>query len=154
MRDTPELIREYEDLEKLFYELRNIHPGIRNRELFRKTVDRLAEIDATPPDGYALPAAAQKLVDCATAHGWNYLVRWTYPGYPREPFVHVRVGRRGDDTGDWEVKYTWHSRGCAKGKVRLFGHGLMTSPGHQVSYVAPSLVKVRKLIANNPVTES
>jgi hypothetical protein len=154
MRETPELIQEYADLEKLFHQLKAIHPGVRNLELFRKTVDRLAEIDATPPDGYSLPAAAQKLVDCATAHGWRHSIRWTYPGYEGDPFVRVLIGRVGDDTGNWEIQYTWHSRGCDVGKVRLFGHGLMTSPGHQVSYSAPSLTAARKLIVDNPVTES
>jgi len=153
MRDTPELVREYAELEKLFYQLKAILPGARNQTLYRKTVDRLAEIDATPPDGYSLPAAARKLVDCATAHGWRHLIRWTHPGYEGTPFVKIQVGRLGDETGNWTMTYTWHARDCVPGKVRLFGHGLMPSPGHRVSYAAPSLTAVRKLIVDNPVTE-
>lgn len=154
MRDTPEMIAKYAALERKFYTLQAIDPKKRDQDAFKAIVDQLAEIDATPPDGYELPAAAKKLVDCAAAHGWRHLVRWTSPGFEGSPFVRVLIGRIGDDTGNWEIQYTWHSRGCDPGKVRLFGHGLMTSPGHQVSYVAPSLAKVRKMIAENPVTES
>lgn len=151
MRDTPELIREYEALERAFQKLLATDRKDRDQELYQKTVDRLAEIDATAPDGYSLPAAAQKLIECATAHGWSHSIRWTSPGYFGSPFVRIQVGRLGGETGNWTITYTWHSRDCEPGRVRLFGSGTMTSPGHQSPYGAPSLTAARKLIVENPV---
>lgn len=151
-RDTPEMIAKYATLERKFYTLRAIDPKKRDQDAFKAIVDQLAEIDATAPDGYSLPAAAQKLIECTTAHGWRYSIQWTPPGYVGSPFVRVQVGRLGDETGNWTIQYTWHSRDCEPGRVRLFGKGTMTSPGHQSPYSAPSVTTAMKMIAENPVT--
>lgn len=127
------------------------------RERMRAVARRMAEITATPPEGYALPKAASDLVAYAEAHGWRALVQWTAPGYPGEPYVTVQVGRLVTEadgyvgTGDqWVYKRTWHSRGCAPGKVRLFGQGIASTPGHPAHHDAPSVKGIKAVISAYP----
>ena len=119
---------------------------------------RIREILTTPPQGYELPKLAADLVAHAEAHGWLSLVQWTPPDYPGEPFVSVQVGRRlqegemPDARGDkWVYKLTWHSRGCAVGKVRLFVRGTAATPDSPADSDAPSVKEIRAVIAANPV---
>lgn len=130
------------------------------RERMRAVARRMCEITAVPPDGYTLPKAAADLVAHAEAHGWRALVQWTAPGYPGEPYVGVQVGRRATGADgyvgpgtSWKYSLTWHSRGCAPGKVRLFGRVLAETPDRPATHDGPSVKGIRDVIAEHPVTE-
>ncbi|MEU5900395.1 hypothetical protein [Streptomyces venezuelae] len=115
---------------------------------------------ATPPDGYAVPKVITDLVDHATAHGWAAAVQRyaPEPGAASEPFTTVQVGRRAvesDYTGfrrgpHWLYRLTWHARGCEAGRVRKFGAGLAQTPNRPQWHDAPSVKKIREVIAANP----
>lgn len=127
------------------------------REQMAAAMGRLREILAIPPDGYTLPRPAANLVSHAQAHGWLTLIQWTPPGWDREPFVTVHVGRKvmagelDDARGDrWSYKLTWHSRDCQSGKLRLFGSGLASTPDRPASHDAPSVKAITAVIAQHP----
>lgn len=150
--------------ERLTYEQRELGKAIREgqaapeaREKLRTVTLRLREIAATAPPGYALPKAATDLVAHAEAHGWMALVQWTPPGYSGEPYVSVQVGRLVHEAdgyvglGDrWKYEVTWHSRGCALGKVRMFGNGHAVTPANPGGNYAPSVKAIRAVMAAHP----
>ncbi len=81
----------------------------------------------TPPEGYTLPAAAARLVAHAQAHGWTTLVQWLHTEEEDgAPYVVVKTGHVGtpeqlpEDAprNSWRYTYTWHSFGCAPGRLR------------------------------------
>lgn len=118
------------------------------KQRFREVAQRLREILAIPPDGYTLPAEA---------HGWVALAQWTSLGYVGDPFVTVQVGRLVTEAdgylglGDrWKYNLTWHSRGCAPGKVRLFGSGIAVTPANPGGGYAPSVKAIRAVIEQHP----
>lgn len=120
---------------------------------------RLRAITATPPDGYALPAAAVQLIAHARAHGWQAEAYWAPPDDDGEgdPFVRVQVGRvmapgeLADARGNtWRYEAVWHSRGCPPGRLRLFGRMLARTPQHPATHDAPSVRAVREAIAAHP----
>lgn len=110
---------------------------------------------ATPPDGYTVPKIVTDLVAFAESHGWKALVDWTPPDY-EEPFMTVCVGRKvteadGERRGPWwQYKLTYHSRDCGPGKVKGFRAGLAQTPDHPQWGDAPSVKKIREVIAANP----
>jgi len=121
---------------------------------------RLRELHAIPPEGYELPKLAADLVAHAEAHGWVSLVEWTSPDYDGEPFVTVQVGRKlqagemSDARGDkWIYKATWHSRGCAPGKVRLFRGTSAVTPEHPMYGDGPSIKAIRAVIEQHPAQD-
>jgi hypothetical protein len=158
---TTTLAQEYE---RLTYEQREldkaVHEGAATpeaRKRRRAVTQRLREIAATAPPGYALPKAATDLIAHAEAHGWMALVTWTSPGYSGEPSVSVRVGRLVHAAdgyvglGDrWKFERTWHSRGCAPGKVRMFGNGHAVTPANPGGNYAPSVKAIRAVIEQHP----
>lgn len=118
---------------------------------------RLHELVAAPPSGYALPKTAVYLVAHAQVHGWLTLVQWTPPDYTGEPFVSVQVGRllrageQSDARGDrWTYNLTWHARGCAPGRVRLFGRRLAATPEQPWLHDGPSVKAICAVIAQHP----
>jgi hypothetical protein len=122
---------------------------------------RLRELHAAPPAGYALPKLAADLVAHAEAHGWTTLTQWTALGYGGAPFVTVQVGRLVTEAdgylglGDrWTYKLTWHSGGCAPGKVRLFGNGIAITPDNPGAGYAPSVKAIRAVISEHPAPEA
>lgn len=78
-------------------------------------------------NGYALPKAAVDLIDAATLSGWVTGWQWSPEDFD-EPFVKVAVGC--PETGE-QFKYTWHSRGAAEGKLRLFSKLYCKKHGHR-----------------------
>lgn len=123
----------------------------------REIRNRLRELHAQPPEGYTLPKQAADLVAHAEAHGWLTLVQWTALGYDGDPFVAVQVGRLTTEAdgylglGDrWTYKLTWHSGGCAPGKVRRFGSGSAVTPANPASHYAPSVKAIRTVIEQHP----
>lgn len=151
------LKREYERLSDEMHVIQSqTLKGGPTLDRFREIRARLCEILASPPEGYALPSAAETLISHARTHGWKTSVEWTSTG-GREVFATVRVGRRvlPEETtgfrGDrWKFSYTWHSRGCAPGRLRLFGSGLAETPSSPRTHDAPSLKKTRQIIHDNP----
>jgi hypothetical protein len=124
---------------------------------FAAVQQRLRELVGTAPEGYALPAQAASLIAHAQAHGWTTLVQWTAPGYEGEPFVTIQVRRtlaadeQPDARGDgWTYQFTWHSRGCPPGRLRLFGRHLATTPDQPWTHHTPSLKAVRDIISHHP----
>lgn len=115
---------------------------------------------ATPPEGYAVPKIVTDLADYAKVHGWATAVQWyaPEPADDGEPFVTVQVARKAvesDYTGFlrgpyWLYQLTWHSRGCEPGRVRKFGTGLAQTPNHPQWHDAPSVKRIREVIAANP----
>lgn len=123
----------------------------------KAATNRLLEILAIPPTGYTVPATAAQLAAHAQTHGWQALGQWTPPGYAGEPFYSVQVGRvlRPGEMPDarancWKYKFTWHSRGCAPGRLRLFGSGSASTPDQPAWRDAPSVKAVRAVITNHP----
>jgi hypothetical protein len=149
-----------QERERLTYEQRELGKTIREggtapeaRERLRAVTLRLREIAATAPPGYALPKAAADLAAHAEAHGWMALVQWTPPAYSGEPYVSVQVGRLVTEAdgylglGDrWKFEVSWHSRGCAPGKVRMFGNGHAVTPANPGGGYAPSVKTIRAVI--------
>lgn len=115
-------------------------------------------MSAKPPEGYTVPQIVTGLVGYAKLHGWQSLVQWTPPDYSGEPYVTVQVGRKAvesDYTGFkrgpwWIYKLTWHSRGCAPGKVKKFGTGLVATPDDPEWRDAPSVKQIRTVIHDHP----
>jgi hypothetical protein len=157
-REYSRLVDEQGELSAAAREAGGFTPEDRNR--FREVTLRLRELHATPPAGYALPKLAADLVAYAETHGWTTLVQWTALGYDGAPFVTVQVGRLTTEAdgylglGDrWTYKLTWHSGGCAPGKVRLFGSGVAVTPESPGAGSAPSVRAIRAVIEQHPVRE-
>lgn len=130
------------------------------RQRHREIQRRLAEIAATPPDGYELPKLAADLVEFAKGRGWLTLVQWTPPDYSGEPYVTVEVGRKlngaeaaqhRSDTFHYQI--TWHSRDCEPGRLRKFG-GCAKTPDSPQWHDVPSVRKIRETIAANPAPDA
>jgi hypothetical protein len=157
--ETPE--QESDRLSDLVQRLRRIATSERSddeREELRVASARLVELHSVPPAGYETPKAVTDLVAHATAHGWSTSAVWTALGYAGEPFLTVQVGRlvseddREDYRGDrWVYSLTWHSRGCAQGKVKRFGQGTAVTPDQPATRYAPSVKAIRETIAAHPV---
>lgn len=166
---TETLAERYARLQDEHYHLRRIHRDQRtpaDRTAMANLAEQLAAILATPPAGYTLPAAAQRLIDHATGHGWQALVQW-YPApggdETAEPFVQVCVGRyltateqaAEDHRGPrWQYLLTWHSRGCPPGRLRRFGQGLAETPTHPATHDAPSLTAITNVITAHPGSDT
>jgi hypothetical protein len=126
----------------------------------RTTHAALTEILATPPTGYTLPPTARRLIDHATAHGWQTAARWYPPpgAEHAEVLVEVLVGRRltpaeaaEDHRGEkWEYTLSWHSRGCQPRRLRLFGQGLAETPADPAVHHAPSVASITAVITAHP----
>ncbi|MFK4187263.1 hypothetical protein ACI2L4_25115 [Streptomyces sparsogenes] len=147
--------RLYDELQTL----RRIEPAQRTKEhsdRYKAVSAELLAILAIAPEGYTLPKAAADLIAHAEAHGWKTMVQWTHPGWEEEKYVMVRVGREVDEAereqfrGDgWFYKLTWHSRGCAPGRLRLFGSGLAETPDNPATHDAPSVRRIRAIITEH-----
>jgi hypothetical protein len=157
--ETP--AQRYERLDAALCTLGKVHPNERTeeqREQLRELKASMEELLSTPPEGYAVPKAVTDLLAHATAHGWRTSAVWTALGYEGEPFLRVQVGRlvseddREDYRGDrWVYSLTWHSRGCAQGKVKRFGQGTAVTPDQPATHYAPSVKAIRETIAAHPV---
>ncbi|MFJ8041233.1 hypothetical protein ACIRBX_12075 [Kitasatospora sp. NPDC096147] len=112
--------------------------GLQKAELYDYR-QKLRELLAIPAPGYELPLKAAELIEYARHHGWQATARWQYGPKVPEPFVTVGAAR-GPEPGPnpepgwesrqgWELSYTWHSRGCGPGKLRLHGRGVLKVPG-------------------------
>lgn len=144
------------------YHYRRIRPEDRtpaDYQAMAKLADQIAAILATPPAGYTLPAAAQRLIDHAHAHGWQGHIQWYPPpgqDQDAEPLVRVCVGRyctptEHDRSGTkWQYVLTWHSRDCPPGRLRLFGQGLAETPDHPATHGAPSITAITNIITAHP----
>lgn len=110
------------------------------------------------PEGYRLPKAAADLISDAEANGWQTGHSWG-EDTGGSPFVSVVLLRRlvGPEltkwSGDrWEYRITWHNRGLAAGRVRLFG-GWEVTPQNPAAHNLPSLKAIRRTIADNPLSD-
>lgn len=125
----------------------------------------MTEIAPTPtretptesPDGYSLPKAAADLITHAHAYGWIAEAYWTPADSAGDPFVQVQVGRllteaeRKKYRGPyWLYALTWHSRDCPPGRLRRFGTGTASTPDSPATHSAPSVKRIREIIAANP----
>jgi hypothetical protein len=154
--ETP--TEQYRCLMSQYEHLRRIHPDRRTFEetaTYQATCAQLAEIDATPPAGYTLPAAAARLVEHARAHQWQARVQWPRPDSTDDPSVKVMVGRlmtpaERDEYGlgdRWQYFLTWSSRDCPPGRLRLFGSGIARTPDQPADHGAPSVRAITAVIA-------
>lgn len=114
------------------------------------------------PEGYGIPKAAADLLEHAKVHGWSTLATWNTDRNDA-PFLNVQVVRpvrpceaervyahTSYQGPAWYYSKTWHSRGCAPGRMRLSGTGLTRTPSHPRLSDAPSVKVIRELIAANP----
>lgn len=118
------------------------------------------------PTGYSVPRLAADLMAHATSQGWVSKALWTHGPGVSEPFLRVQVGRlllasealpvdavdpyatvRGDR---WVYSVTWHSRGCAPGKLQLFRRALASTPWVPAMHDGPSVKGIREVIARHP----
>ena len=150
------------------YRLRRIHPEDRtpaDYQAMATLADQLAEILATPPTGYTLPPAAQRLLDHAHTHGWQGHVQWYPPpgqDQDAEPLVRVCVGRYCTETEQaehhpgarWQYVLTWHSRDCPPGRLRRFGQGNAETPDQPATHAAPSIAAITNIITAHPGPEA
>lgn len=146
------LAEEYRHIRSVAYDKRTAAQMGRQREL----EDALRELLAVPPAGYTLPAQAANLIAFAHFHGWQAWAQWTPPGWDGEPSVTVHVGRvlteaeRGSYVGEkWRFGLTWHSHGCAPGRVRRSG-GIAVTPEQPGPHAVPSVKAIRAVIAAHP----
>lgn len=131
----------------------------------RPTVLHPATIVPDAPEGYALPKLAADLMACAEANGWLTRAIWVAGPEIEEPFVSVDVGRKlapGEDPEDpsdryapvrgdkWAYRVTWHSRGCAPGKLRLFRQPLASTPWRPAHHDGPSVRRIQDMILAFP----
>jgi hypothetical protein len=104
----------------------------------------------TAPEGYELPPAAVSLLETATEHGWRTGWLWGSESggspytvtYGDCPYVTVRLAP--SEEGPY-LKYTWHSRDCAPGRMRLFSK-LIRPAGKDLWQDGPSVKTMRKMI--------
>ncbi|MER5352524.1 hypothetical protein ABT093_19605 [Kitasatospora sp. NPDC002551] len=149
---------EREALSAEFQTLRRVRERSPEEEARLKAVrGRLVELLAVPPAGYEAPEAGRRLVEHARAHGWLALEQWGQAS-DGAPFYTVQVGRAAEDEEGrriglgWEFRRTWHSRGAAPGRVRLFGSGTAQTPEVPRTHDAPSVQRIRELITAYPVS--
>lgn len=144
-----------EELMDEYMTLRGVEPAVRTESQaarYHALYAELARRAATPPAGYALPPAAQRWVQEATATGWSHLVQWRVDSYG-EVSVTVEVGRSlttveriaFENEGHyglwWKYTAVWNTRdvpATAKpGTLRLFrgvhGESPDRSVFHQVT---------------------
>ncbi|MFI8085954.1 hypothetical protein ACIF6L_34830 [Kitasatospora sp. NPDC086009] len=118
---------------------------------------RLLVLMERPPAGYTLPRAAADLLACAYLSGWDSQHAWTVePGV--EPHVKVIVRRvlTREEAAErrmdrWTYELCWHSRGCAPGRVRLFGQITARTPDSPVIHTVASIRHVRRAILSNSI---
>lgn len=95
--------------------------------------------------------AARSLVDFAAEHGWEYLVTPPQPDSAGNPFFKVQLRHFvADETGASMMEcfqITWHTRATGGKTYRLFSK-IYKAPGKGVWVDAPSLKKIREVIAN------
>ncbi|WP_329492428.1 hypothetical protein OG618_37275 (plasmid) [Kitasatospora sp. NBC_01246] len=138
--------------------LRHIDPAERtdaDRTRFAEITARLRALVAVPPPGYALPKAAADLIAYADARKWVADVHW-FVTAGADPFVKVRVGRAlsgaeaaGRRGNAWTYALCWHARGCAPGRVRLFGPILATTPDNPAMHNVPTVAAVIRAISDS-----
>lgn len=114
------------------------------------------KLAAYPPDGYAVPKIVADLLAHATAHGWRHVMSWSSPegGGAR---LAMEIGRDtvpadGPTRGTaWRYQLAWGfpEPGLAS-RIRA---GLAKTPDHPQWHDAPSVKKIREVIAANPLTE-
>lgn len=107
------------------------------------------------PEGYRMPRAAADLIEHARAHGWAVRSAWAADS-GGAPYVTVALGRlltgpeitmwRGNR---WEYQVTWHNRGLAPGRLRLFG-GWAITPGSPAAHNLPSVKAIQEEITAHP----
>lgn len=156
--ETP--VEQYQRLMTQYEHLRRIRPDQRTPEeqaTYDTVCARLRAIEATPPAGYTLPAAAARLVEHARGHHWQTQVQWPRPDSTDDPSVRVMVGRlmtpaereefaRGDR---WQYFLTWSSRDCPPGRLRFRG-GIAHTPDHPAAHPAPSVKAITTVITARP----
>lgn len=118
------------------------------RESDAKVLRLEAKLATFTPDGYRLPLAAEKLLAHAKAHGWMTGRAWTTYDEPfdgAKPYASLRVEL---GNGDHLFQLRWACE--PDGSGRLAGSGLARSDG-KPWHDAPSLVKIKGIITDNPV---
>lgn len=165
MTTTETPAQQYERLHDEHYHLRRIHPTDRtpaDYTAMSRLADQLAAILTVPPAGYTLPSAAQRLIDHATAHAWQGIAQWYPPpgqDDDAEPQLRIIVGRyltteeqaaEYHRSNKWQYTLTWHSRGCAPGRLALFGQGLAVTPDDPAVGCAPSVTAITAVITAHP----
>ncbi|MFG2210930.1 hypothetical protein [Streptomyces sp. NPDC048638] len=110
---------------------------------------------AITPDGWELPKAVRELLDHAEGHGWRSARAWT-PRGADEMLLKIVIGRdtlpsdapsRGTQ---WRFELTWS---CVAGSARRARAGIARTPDRPRWHDAPSLRKIREVIAGHPYTE-
>ncbi|AZM51830.1 hypothetical protein DMA15_03865 [Streptomyces sp. WAC 01529] len=135
----------------------------RERDRWRVETQRLQgelaaaerKLAAYPPDGYELPKVVADLLAHTTAHGWKTAVAWTLR-VEGGAYVDVRLGRLADPAearfpgARWEYQMTWGfpGPGARGARVRT---SLAKTPDSAQWRDAPSLKKIREVIAANPM---
>ncbi|MFD4830173.1 hypothetical protein ACFWPV_10005 [Streptomyces uncialis] len=109
----------------------------------------------TPPTGYQMPQIVADLIAHAEAHGWATAVQWR-TACDDAPYVIVDIARRRTPqeaaehrANPFYYSLTWHSRGCAPGRLRRFGAGIARTPERRRYHDAPSVRAIREVITAN-----
>lgn len=107
-----------------------------------------------PPEGYALPGIVSDLLGLAKAAGWRTGIAWTHLvdlGGEHSPAdgatVEIVLGH-----GLWLYRLRWHCD--PDGGARMTRGGLAQTPDHRAWHDAPSVKKIRQVIADHPSTST
>lgn len=100
------------------------------------------------PDGCSMPKAAAELLACAEEHGWVSLTTW----FVRDgaPAVTVQLAHKAADGRAWNFSHLMWGAPSVGESMSLSSRGLQSTPEHQGWHDAPSLKRIRELIAANP----
>ncbi|MFC8447596.1 hypothetical protein [Kitasatospora sp. NPDC057223] len=107
-------------------------------------------IEATAPDGYALPKPAADLLALAKANRWLTAARWSEDS-GGNPFVDIQVAHRVPGGSSWAYRLTWWTRDLTPGRMR-YARGVASTPQQPGWTTAPSVRAIREVIAANPAS--
>lgn len=127
------------------------------READTKLAAAERKLATYPPDGYAVPKVVADLLTHAEAHGWRYVLSWSSPEGDGARLA-MEIGRDtvpadGPTRGTkWRYQLAWGlpEPGLAS-RIRA---GLAKTPDRPQWHDAPSLKKIREVIAANPMPEA
>jgi hypothetical protein len=122
-----------------------------SQRLERKLQRAAQKLAAVTPDGWEVPAAVASLVKHAKENGWRTALAWAPDG--DFMLLSVAIGRAVTEADGlsrgtrWKYDLRWS---CSQGSASRTRAGLAQTPEHPQWHDAPSLKKIREVIAEHP----